>query len=260
MTRMASALACLLFCFSHLSAQEQSSPAVRDAEAVTVLTQCAAAMGSTDPMNTFHGSAEMIPAHPNDARSELVLRSQGERQMRWDRSPAGGQPESIVTRGAEGTIKQGEKESRLAPWQTAYSRAEHFPAVVCASELQRPEMEIAYAGLEDVGGAAAHHIAIAAAAKGKSQRADAARRITSEFHIFLDPQTYRIVKIRRWAFSPEAMENRSTLEIYYSDYKQVDSVWIPYTLTYFLDGQKLHDIVFQNVQTGMALTDADFSN
>ena len=261
MIRPVSLFACLAFCFAHLSAQEQSaSPARRDAQAITLLTQCAAAMGSTDSLNTFHGLAEMISAHPNDARSDLVLRSIGERQMRWDRNPAGRQQETIVTRGAEGTIKQGEKESRMAPWQTAYPRAEHFPAVVCASELVRPEMEIAYAGLEDVGGVAAHHIKITAAAKGKSKRADAARRITSEFHIFLDPQTSRIVKIRRWAFSPDAMENRSTLDVYYSDYRQVDGVWMPFTLSYFLDGQKLHDIVFQNVQVGVALNDADFSN
>lgn len=260
MIRTSAILLCLV-CLAILSVQAQSPvPAARDAQTVTLLTQCAAAMGSSDPLNTFHGSAKMIPAHPNDAQSNLVLRSQGERQMRWDRNPAGGEPETIVTRGAEGTIKQGEKESRMAPWQTAYSRAEHFPAVVCASELERPEMEITYAGLEDVGGAAAHHITITAAAKGESKRADAARRITSEFHIFLDPQSFRIVKTKRWAFSPEAMENRSTLEIYYSDYKQVDGVWMPFTLTYFLDGQKLHDIVFENVQVGVALSDADFSN
>ena len=260
MIRMAAVLLCLVLCLAHLPVQAQSpAPAVRDEQAVALLTQCTAAMGSTDPLNTFHGSAKMIPAHPNDAQSDLVLRSKGERQMRWDRSPAGGEQETIVTQAAEGTIKRGEKESRMAPWQTAYSRAEHFPAVVCASEFERPEMEVAYAGLEDMGGAAAHHIKITAAAKGRSARADAAR-LTSEFHIFLDPQTFRIVKTKRWAFSPEAMENRSTLEIYYSDYKQVDGVWMPFTLAYFLDGQKLHDIVFQNIQVGVALSDADFSN
>lgn len=240
-------------------AAERSPALTRDAQAITLLNQCATAMGSPIAQSTFLASGHLVPANTDDPPMAVTVRSKGDTQLRWDRSLADGQ-ESLVFQRGGGSIKRGDHQSRMAPWLTEYSRPEHFPALVCGSELQRQGMDILYVGLENVGSSTVHHIRVSAAARGQSQRADAARRLMSEFHIYLDPTSSFVWKTKRFAFSPDALENRSDLETYYTDYRQVNGVWMPFTLAKYLDGQKLHDVTFDSVELGVALSDADFSN
>lgn len=255
---------CLVALLASAPAAAQSPPAetqllTRDAQAITLLNQCSVAMGSPTLQSTFVGSGQLVPANSLDSSAGVTVRSKGDAQLRWDRSLLDGQESMVLQRGG-GSIKRGESQSRMAPWLTEYSRPEHFPALVCASELQRTGMDISYVGLESVGSSTVHHIRVSAAARGQSQRVDAARRLMSELHIYLDPTSSFVWKTKRFAFSPEAMENRSDLETYYSDYRQVNGVWMPFTLAKYLDGQKLHDVTFDSVELGVALSDADFSN
>lgn len=265
MFRTAIAIFCLVSVLTTMSVPARSQttksdPLVTpDPQAISLLTQCAATMGSLDPLSTFQGSARIIPAHKDEPESELLLRSKGSEQIRWDRTSSRGQ-ETIVIQAGGGSVTRGQEEYRLAPWQTAYPRAEHFPALLCSAESQRSGMQISYVGLEDVGSSQAHHIQISAAGRGRSEKADALERLASEFHIFVDAQSLVVVKTRRFAFSPDAIENRSDLETYYSDYRPVNGVLMPFTVTTFLAGQKLQDVVFGTIQLGVTLSNADFGN
>lgn len=255
----------LLLCFAlligspgPLTSQSAAATPQRDPQALDLLARCSAAMGSPALGTTFSASGKLVPAHPDDPTSQLVVKSKGGNAIRWDMNSPAAQ-ETVTMQPGRGKIRRDFQETPMAPWQTLYTRAEHFPALLCGTELQRPNMEIAYLGLQNVGDIAAHHIQISVAGKGKSKRADEADRIISEFHIYLDAQSFVVLKTKRYAFSPDAIENRSDLESYYSKYGLVGGVLMPFAITKVLAGQKLEDILFDSIELNVPLSDAEFN-
>jgi len=249
------AVACLLFVKT--SSAQGSSPQ-RDSQALDLLARCASAMGSPGPETTVSSSGTIIPFNSVDASEAVVLKSKGDASMRWEIQHANGL-ETIVLSQGHGKSTRGAISSRLPGWHVRYSRQEHFPALLCALEAHRPNMDIVYVGLEQVGGTSAHHIRISAAASGKSKVADTAERIISEFHIFLDARSLTVVKTMHYIFSPDAIENHSVLESYYNDYKPVANVSMPFTITHVLAGQKVQEIRFDKIELNTAIDDSDFS-
>ena len=247
-------LLCLLV---QLSQSQNPVSTRRDGQALRFLTQCAAAMGSPSLDSAVLATGKSIPAYPEDPSAELILKSKGEAKIRWEMNSTGSQ-EAITINSGRGRSTRNGHGNALPTWQTKYARQEHFPAMLCVSELQRPNTNILYLGEETVENASAHHIKISAKSKGNSPRWDAAENVISEFHIFLDSQSFVVLKTMRYAFSPEAIENRSKLENYYSNYQQVNGTLMPFTITTFLDGQKLRVISFDHVQLDSVISDAEF--
>ena len=243
------------------SAAQQSTAAPqpqRDPEALSLLARCSAAMGSPDLATTVYASGVIIPSNRSDPRIPLVLKSKGGDKQLWEMNAAAAR-DSIVLNGGSGKSIRDSRDQRMPGWQTMYARPEHFPALLCAAELQRQNMDIVYVGLEKVDDNSVHHIKFAATARGKSQRADAAQSLISEFHIFLDAQSFVVLKTQRFAFSPDAIENHSTFETYYQKYNSVVGVLMPFTMTNFLAGEKLQDIFFDDIRLNVGVSDTDFS-
>jgi hypothetical protein len=247
-----------LICFLvQLSHSQNPVPTKRDGQAIRLLTQCAAAMGSPALDSAVLATGKSIPAYAEDPSAELVLKSKGETKMRWEMNSAGSQ-EAITLNSGRGRSTRNGRGNALPAWQTKYTRQEHFPAMLCVSEFQRPNTDILYLGEETVGNTSAHHIKISVATNGKSQLWNATEAVISEFHIFLDSKSFVVVKTMRYAFSPDAIENRSKLENYYSNYQSVNGTLMPFTITTFLDGQKLRVISFDHIQLDPVIGDGEF--
>lgn len=177
--------------------------------------------------------------------------------MRWEMSGPNGQETKVVQNG-HGKVIHSATELPLPSWHTKYTRQEYFPALLCALESERPATDVIYVGLEKLGENSVHHIHVSTGASGKSKFADAAERIISDFHLYVDAQTFMVVKTARYVFSPQAIENHSLYETYYTDYKKVDGIWMPFTITHFLSGQKMDDITFDRIQLNTAIDDTEF--
>ncbi len=250
-------LVCVLMLPGAILAQQQAS-ALRDPKAISLLQQCSAAMGSPAVDSTVISSGTVVPAHPTDSATPLVLKSKGGSSTRWELTRPTGQETAVLYEG-HGKTRHNAGETSLPTWQTRYARQEHFPALLCLLEAQRPNMDVSYVGLEDVGGTSAHHIRVSAGAPGKTKAADSAERIISDFHIFLDARSFTVVKTMRYIFSPEAIENRSVFETYYTNYKLVAGILMPFTITNYLGGQKVQDVTFDKIQLNSAIQDSEFS-
>jgi hypothetical protein len=216
-------------------------------------------MGSPGPETTVSSSGKIAPSNSLDASEPVLLKSKGDARTRWELGSPG-ETHSFVFNNGAGKAKHSSSEKPMPLWQTKYNRQEHFPALLCGREAERAGMAIVYVGLEKVGDTPVHHIKISAATHGQPKLADAIELIISEFHIFLDAKSLLVVKSARFAFSAVAIENRSLLETYYGDYKQVNGVLMPFTITRFLAGQKVDEISFDSVQLNVAIDDSEFND
>lgn len=241
-----------------LNSQQRLPAPTRDPQALDLLSKCSFTMGSPGEATTVYATGNVLSTHLNEAPVQLTLKSKSSDKLRWDLNSSSAQ-ETVTMQAGTGKATRDGSTTLMAPWQTMYSRPEHFPALLCISEVQRPNMEIVYVGLEPVGQTLAHHIKISAMGRGKSARADAADRVISEFHIFLDAQSFVVLKTKRFAFSPDAIENRSDYETYYAKYAAVNGVLMPFAITNFLAGQKLQDIVLDSIQLNVPVSDAEFN-
>jgi hypothetical protein len=231
--------------------------AKRDSQAVDLLVGCSAAMGSPGAQTTAYATGSRQSASLDESPSPLALKSLGHDKTRWDLDSG---RETTLLRARNGTAVRGGEVTPLAPWQVKYSRPEHFPALLCSTDLRRENMEIAYMGLEAVGEVPAHHLRISAAPQGNSKRADEIEAIISEYHLYLDTQSLVLLRTKRFVFSPEAIENRSDFETLYADYRRVDGVLMPFRITNFIAGEKLWDITFRTIQLNSGVSDSDFNH
>jgi len=62
--------------------------------------------------------------------------------------------------------------------------------------------------------------------------------LVSELNVFLDIQTIVVLKTERYVFDPGAYQNHSVWATYYSDYRAVGTVLMPFHIQNYIDGQK----------------------
>jgi len=255
MTRLAAwGLACVLTQASTAS-QQQSTPQ-RDAEGFAVLEQSMAAAsfaptGATGANGTLaRGSISWA-----DGRSgSITIESKGA-SLRHEISLPGQQIVHVISAGQGYSILDGNR-TPLPLWITKYQRSEHIPALSRIADYTQPNTNIAYLGVQDVNGNPAHHIRLSSLPMDSTPQ-DLEDRI-SEFHVYIDVNSSLVLKTLGFLFSPEAMENRSTLETYYSDYRRVGSFLVPFHMSRFLSGHKYCEITFTSVDTAVTVPDSDF--
>jgi hypothetical protein len=80
----------------------------------------------------------------------------------------------------------------------------------------------------------------------------------SEFHVFIDQASHLVVKSISYQFSPDAIENRSSVETYYDDYRLVQGVLLPYHSIRYVAGQKDSEISLKSITLNVGIPDSDF--
>ena len=248
-------LSLLLFAPSALPQQRATR---RDSQAVDLLTRCSIAMGAPQANTTVVAIGDRLEDNAEAQPTPVVVKSSGADRLRWEVNAADRREVALV-QGGTGKVVRDARVTDMAPWQWRHTRPEHFPALLCTSELQRLRMEVVYVGLEKLGATAVHHIRVSAAPQGRVARSDKIEALISEFHLFLDPATYVVLKVRRFAFSPEAIENRSEFETVYGDYRLVGGILMPFKVSNYLSGQKLWDVNFRDIRLNAGVSDGDFN-
>ena len=245
---------------SALEAQEtaqNADPAIAVADRVSVaevLGLCVEAMGSTDPLTAWVVEGQVL-AYGQSQALPIVIESLGAQGYREEVSTPEGPAVAVVAGGKGESMRQQKK--RTEPLHaTQYHRAAHIPAAMCM-----PDPAMAYSLEKDavVNGRAAYHVKLAAAAQGKDEQEDRVDQILSEYHLYVDKQTGVALKSSFFAFSPDAIENRSTVETYYSEYRNVNGVLMPFHLETYLAGTKIRDLVFTSIRADITLTSRDFT-
>ncbi len=243
----------------------QNVPA-RDQTALSLLQQCSTASGvDAGLVPDIVAEGSLIPANAKSPSGSLVLKSKGFDQARAEYTFGAKQEVHVVNRGRGFAVRENQK-SDLALHLTQYSRPEHLPGVLCTVDMGRPNVEIKYVGVESVRGTSAHHIlfqAVAPPIKNAESLAEAQHLfdpLISNFELFLDTQTLLVVKTSTFAFSPDAIQNRSVWETYYSDYRRVGATVLPYRMEHYIAGSKLDEVTFSSIRTDIAVSANDFES
>jgi hypothetical protein len=230
----------------------QGKDPVRDPQALALLAQCGTAMGATLIADTS-STGTITPTDPNGSPRAIVSQTKGTR-MRNDITFSDGL-QTFVADGTKGwNVRKGQRAN--TPYSgVAYYRPEYVPALACVIDPLRPNMNVIYIGLEKLGTGTVHHIQFNVPPTGQ----DASETVISDFHVFLDQQTLLVLKTRNYVFDPRALENRSVWENYYGDYRLVGGAIVAFHVENYLDGQKVNDVVFKNVQINVGIVDDIFN-
>lgn len=242
----------------------QTAPQV-DSQAVTVIAQSMSAMGATEPspgnMRLSSGTAIQDSVATGtilfaDSRTGTVrIETKGPDRVRYDTSINGVQITTVFNSG-RGYVLQGGVKHKFPIWISQYHRAEHIPVLSRLADYSQPNSKLKYVGLAAVPGSALHHVRISSLPTDATP-ADVEDKI-SEFHVFVDPTSMLVVKSIGFAFSPGIIENRTLLETYYSDYRPVGGLLVPYHLIRYAAGQKFCEITFTSVTVNAGVPDSDF--
>ena len=243
-------LASLLFSIPLIA--QQSPP--RDPQALVILSQALASMtaSSSAVLDTV---AEGTVVWADGKAATITIKSKGSDRLRHEINSASERITYVINQGKGYGVHNGKKRE-LPPWVTAYRRPEHIPSFSRLADFVRPNMKVAYVGLEDIAGRPAHHIRLAALPTDDTP-AEIEESI-SEFHVFVDAESMLLVKTLGFDFSPEAIENRSPVETYYSDYRPVAGLLIPHRITRYVAGQKDCEITLTSVLLNVGLADSEF--
>jgi hypothetical protein len=245
-------VACL-FSISVRGQQGNGSSPVVAAQAQTVLNGCATAMGATQGELPIVAQGTLTASGEQASRT-VTIKTHGRRLFRQDQTTPGGGGESWVINNGDGFRLSGSQKEKMASHVVRYFRPEHLPVLSCTPDLNK--FDVAVAGQEQVNGRAVHHLKLVT--KPVSAKGQGVEAALSEYHVYVDTQTLVILKTSSFVFSPTNLQNRSVWETYYSDYRNVHGMLVPFHVENYLDGQKTQDIVFSDIQVGMSLSNAEF--
>ena len=240
----------LVFC-STLTAQQAPQ---RDPQAVAVALQSYSLMASAAPY-VQDAVAEGQMQWADGTSGKIVFKGKGRDRLRHEITRPSGELTYVISQGKGFSLRDGKRE-QLPLWVTAYQRPAFIPAFFRLVDYARPETKLTYLGAVEVAGRPAHHIRISALPKDGTP--PEIEELISEYHVFIDFQTLLPVKTITFDFSPEIIENRTPVETYFSDFRSVGGLLIPYRITRYIWGQKDSDITLTNVRLNVGLSDGDF--
>jgi len=209
-------------------------------------------MGVSSAIPDIYAEGKITPANPQNPSASIVLKSKGTDRVRSEINYADGQQVYVLNNG-KGFSLMSRVKKYLPAHSTLYSRPEHLSAYACSIDVARTNISVSYLGLENLAAAPVHHVVFHAISSGPLEQ------LISEFHVYLDSQTLRVVKTATWVFAPDAIENRSLWETYYDNYQSVGGMLVPMHIQHFLAGTQLDDWNFTSVRTDVAVAEGDFN-
>jgi hypothetical protein len=225
---------------------------VRDAQALTIITQSLTAMGAIAAptrMTLAHGTA----TYPDGTTKAVKFETIGTDRVRHD---IGTGEFTFVANGGDGFLVLHGKKQKLQYWATAYQRPEHLPSLCLMADYQNPNLQVQYVGLENIDGNPAHHLRLSVVPTDNSS--PTLVDLMSEFHVWIDEKSMLVVKTRHFDFSPEAIQNRTPVEIFYSDYRLQDGATVPFHLVRFIAADKQFEINFSDISLMTSVSAVDF--
>lgn len=223
----------------------------RDAAAIALIRQSLQKMGPLAAVKRDTVSTGTLLNLRTGVASPLTIKTSGTEFLRNEV----GTDFVFIRNGSSGKTRYGGKDHELAPHILAYKRPENLPALLILSEIESPSLNCVLLGSEMVNGAPTSHIRLSVAPP--DPRDAAAEDLISETHVWIDQQGL-VVKARVFNFSPQVLENRSPVDLYYSDYRLVDGFLVPFHIVREVDRQKDADITFTSIILNASLSPADF--
>jgi hypothetical protein len=221
--------------------------------AASLLTQSLNAMGASVPSDSEATGSVRVVAGSDDESGTIRIRTRGLDQSSEDVTLPKGSTSIVYSRGM---AKEG-GATRPGPLELACSsQSGEFSLAILSAVAADPETTLEYVGRETLNGVTVEHIRFwktFAARSDLQQLVDFSRK-----DLWLDSTTALPVKLsflrRRGGGDVPAIP----LDIYYGDYRNVQGVLYPFSISESFNGTPWAQITIGNVALNIGLTDSDF--
>jgi hypothetical protein len=221
-------------------------------DAPTIANQALTASGQGQAL--LQGTIASGATTENGVAGTVVIETEGA-AVRYAFSLGGQQIVSIYTGGNGWRISNGIKRS-LPVWITQFKRANHIAALSRLADALGANNVVKLVGVENVNGVPAYHLRISSISTD-STPPDLIDWL-SEFHVYVDPTSWLVLKTTSFDFSPDGMNNRSQVDTYFFDFRDVQGIQLPFHITSYVMNHVFSDMKFDSIQLGMSLPDSDF--
>jgi hypothetical protein len=239
----ASAVLFVILLWQPLTLAQESSGTTKprlSPEGLRVLAECRAVMGTIPQYSTAAGQ---ITRSSDRVVQRLNIRAM-RGAVRFD--VTGVEGVFVTTAGKRiqaSSVRNGSKE-KMRFGDAVHFRPEYLPAEACHIAEDDPTLHVEFRSIEKIGGLATFRVEVY---QLPDKPFAGVERALSEYHVFVDVETRRIVKIRNSVFSPDVIENRSSWEILYSDYRTIGTALVPFRYERYLSGKKFDEVTLTSV-------------
>jgi len=250
----------VLLVASVVSAQPSPVGVSRDASAIAIVQSSLAAMGG--PRLAVGQSVIMTGtltvAGTTPVSFPITIKTHGTNQLRSELTTPKGLRVTVISGGA-GAIKYPDgRLKRLAYENVAGYRNQYLPALSSLFEVSLTNMSVENLGQANVDGATADVVALGNSSRPKLESPSEATQ-ASQMLFYIDRTTRFVSRIQCSHFSENTSNDSQGMEIRFSDYRQVQGVFVPFHQQTFADGSLLMDLQFNSVDLGAVSSDSDFA-
>lgn len=263
--RVARIVLVVLFFFGvslSLSAQQAGTSLQRDPQAVTLVQQSLAAMGGAQALafadSLAIGNVQSFKPDGTSVTLPIVKKTKGTKMVRTEVQRPEGTRLRIVNSGIgalqfpNGTIR------RLFPNNTVAERIEHIPALSILSEWQSSNIEARYIGADTVNSSPVQVVAISFIPTSDPQWIGFYRSTTQTL-FFIDQTTNLVSKIQYQNFAENDSNVSEKVEVFFSDYRLVSGVLVPFTQSSYADGRLRSTLTLTSFAFNTGLSDSEFA-
>jgi hypothetical protein len=233
-----------------------------DPQAVAVLAQALQAAGGAQALGaiqdfTATGQITYFWAG-NPDQGSVTLRGRGLDQFRLDANLPEGTRSWAVSHGA-GNLKETDgTESKISGHNAISLGSLTFPYLPLVAASLNSTTTVSTVGTAQVNGANVLQIRVQRHyASSYDPNGLIAQLTTRDF--FIDPTTSLIVKTEQMTHPQETLTVSLPEDVFFSNYRAVNGVMVPFTITDTVNGQPIWSIQLSAIQFNTGLTDADFS-
>lgn len=229
-----------------------------DAGALSILQKTIAAAGGTDAIRgvkDFRGNGT-ITFHwmSKGASGPVEIQGRGLDQVRMDSHVDDGLHSLVLARGS-GELREPHITRKMPAVNASKADLFVFPVLSLAEVFNDPTAVISYGEPEDINGRHTYKIYVQRNLPARLQHIEKLKRLKT-FEILVDTETLMILGIRHFYLSGGPYE--MLREVYFSDYRQVQGLWLPFSISEKAAGQNSWSISLDTLQFNVGLTEETF--
>lgn len=247
--------------FVHAQQSSTSSPPKRDQQAISILSQCLRAAGGVQAVGAiqdFTASGSITYNWAGESvNGSVTLKGRGKGQFRLDADLPNGRLSWAVNNG-DGFYKELDETTR----HIFYPNAVNFgsltlPYVDIAVSLNDQSASLSYVGVNTQDNRKTYDIGIQQVLPSDRDPTGILGKLTRR-DFFIDMQTFQIVRVSDMVHPEKITTIDIPHEIEFSDYRPVNGVVLPFSISEKTDGQHTYTIQVSQMSFNSGLQDADF--
>ncbi len=242
-----------------LLAQQTAQTIQRDPRALSVLQQSLAAMSVGGQLVTsVLLSGQVIQQRATDeTQGQITLKFAGPDRFRQEVQLGTDSTTEIVNGSRAVELRDG--QSKKWPYHSVLSQPlRYIPATSELATALSPLSRVLYLGQETLEGRPVHHVRVEKQFPGRPADKAAILNNLTAVEFWLDATTLLPLKRAQTVPSRETVTITFPVEFYYSDYRTVNGVLLPFHVLMFVRGQKFREIQFTSASVNDPPTMSDF--